>query len=316
MASDRQPRTKAGKAASSSSQLTPHTILDEGPTDITKRLSTTEKTQRLLRILSANISENKLINPVTGGNPTNFVLGIVKSTKSATRRWFWDMPVILVEADSQYIDPPRKEGKKQSPIMASYFVFGDRLPETLASDPKLSPFIHEGVYLKFELPEGGKPFYLFPVEGKITAALQRISTPPPPPIKGVSEEQKPFVNVSPLSRYCPHTIEEARRILVSHEVVGGAPLDIDRIHDSLEIVDPVKFSKEDEKTAIPLSVLTLSGGAKFHLFSYGKYPPDGEAPQGSELILSEDKYYLIMPESVAKLITSKYMAQHLIGGVI
>ncbi len=310
MASDRQPFTKAGKAASSSSQRTPHTILDEGPTDITKRLSTTEKTQRLLRVLSANISENNLINPVTGGNPTDFVLGVVKSLKSAGRRWFWDMPVVLIETDSQYIDPPRKEGKKQPPIMASYFIFGDRLPETLASDPKLSPFIHN-VYLKLELPEGGKSLYLFPVEGKISTALQRISTAPPSPIEGVAEQSKHLVDVSSLSRYLPGTPEEARRILVVHEVIGGAPLDVTNIHDSLEDVTLVQFAGEDRKTTMPFAILKLSGGASFRLYPYGKYPPKGEITQGCEVILSEEKYYLIMPDTVARELESRFMSDHL-----
>ena len=312
MASDRQPRTRAGKAASSNSQLTPHTILDEGPTDITKRLSTTEKTQRLLRVLSLNISENNLLNPVTGGNPTDFVLGVVKSMRSAGRRWFWDMPVVLIETDSsQYMDPPRKEGKKQPPIMASYFIFGDRLPETLAEDPKLSPFIHENVYLKLQPPEGGKPLYLFPVEGKISTALQRISTAPPPPIEGVAEQSKHLVDVSSLGRYLPNSPEDARRLLVVHEVVSGAPLDVNNIHDRLEDVTLIQFSGEDKKTTLPFAILKLFGGASFRLYPYGKYPPKGEVTQGCEVILSEEKYYLIMPDTVAKGLESRFMSNHL-----
>lgn len=308
--SDRQPHSKAESPASGSSQRTPHSILDEGPTDITRRLSTTEKTQRLLRVLSASISENKLINPVTGGDPTGFVLGVVKSMRSAGRRWFWDMPVVLVETDSQYIDPPRKEGKKQPPIMASYFIFGDRKPETLAEDPKLSPFIHD-VYLKLKLPEGGRPLYLFPVEGKITTVLQRISTAPPPPIEGVEEQSKHLVDVSSLGRYLPSTSTEARRILVAHEVVGGAPLDIDHIHDNLAEVILVQFGGEEKKTTIPFAILKLSGGASFRLYPYGKYPPRGEITQGCEVILSGENYYLIMPDIVAKELESRFMSNHL-----
>ena len=220
------------------------------------------------------------------------------------------MPVVLIETESQYIDLPRKEGKKQPPIMASYFIFGDRLPETLASDPKLSPFIHD-VYLKLELPEGKNPLYLFPVEGKISTVLQRISTAPPPPIEGVAEQSSHLVDVSSLGRYLPNSPEEARRILVVHEVVGGAPLDINNIHDSLEEVTLVQFTGEDKKTTIPFAILKLSGGASFRLYPYGKYPPKGETTQGCEVILSEEKYYLIMPDTVAKELESKFMSSHL-----
>ncbi|MBD3397831.1 hypothetical protein GF412_01715 [Candidatus Micrarchaeota archaeon] len=309
--SDRQPHSKAESPASGSPQRTPHSILDEGPVDITKRMSTTEKTKRLLRVLSARISENSLLNPITGGDSSRFVLGVVKSMRGAERRWFWDMPIVLIECDPQYIDPPRKEGKKQPPIMASYFVFGDRLPRTLAEDPKLAPFIHDAYLSLGPLGEGGKPFCLFPVEGKVKTVLQRISTAPPPPIEGVEEQSAHLVDISSLGRYLPDTVEGARRILLAHEAVTGAPLDIDNIHDNLADVSIIHFSGEEKKTTIPFAILKLSGGASFRLYPYGKYPPRGEVTQGCEVILSEEKYYLVMPDSVAKELESRFMSDHL-----
>jgi hypothetical protein len=119
------------------------------------------------------------------------------------------------------------------------------------------------------------------------------------------------VDVSSLGRYLPTTPAEARRILVVHEVVGGAPLDINNIHDNLEEVTIIRFTGEERKTTIPFAILKLSGGASFRLYPYGKYPPSGDVTQGCEVILSEEKYYLVMPDTIAKELESRFMSDHL-----
>ena len=312
MAPSDSQRSKPGTPASGSPGSIPNGLMDEGPVDISSRLSKKEQLQRTLRLLSPRISSNSLLNPVTGGDPSNFVLGVVKSISNVENRYFWDMPLALIETtDSQYIDPPRKDGRKQPPVMARYFLFGDRHPKTLLEDPKISGFVYD-VYLEFEpLEEGGKKLYLFPVESGISRALARISTVPPPPIEGVSERNAGLFDVSSLSVYLPSNVAQAREILLSHKVHDGAPLDLMHIHDNLEEVTTVQFTGEEKKSLIPFAVLKLSGGADFRLYSYGKTPPQGSPPMGCEIILSNDKFYLIMPGTVAHHLQNQLLSNHL-----
>ncbi len=308
--SGHHPRSGEGAPASRSTPGSSQRVLDEAPTSIAKKLTKLEKTQRTLRILSARVIQNNMLNPVTGTDPARFVLGIVSSIKHAEERLFGEVPITLINTKSaQYIDPPRKEGRKQPPLVTSNFLLGERLPGTLAQDPKISQFIHDS-YLEFEaLEEGGKPLYLFPVEAGIQGALARTIISKEPKEKLIKKED--FMDLSVLSVYLPFGLKEARDILINHEVHDGAPLDIDKIHDNLNEVTVVQFEGAQRKTSLPFAILKLEGGATFRLYPYGNYPPANLTPQGCEIISSGEKYYLVMPEIVAKQMEQQLMSKHL-----
>ncbi len=301
--SDRQPHPREDASASRNTTASPKGTLGEGPTSITKKLSRLEKTQHTLRALSSKIAHNSLLNEAKM-DPTRFVLGVVSSMSDAQERAFKDSPLTLIETKQpQYIDLPRKEGKTQSPIMSTHFIFGDKSPAVLAADSALSRFVHD-CCLEFEpLNEAGKPFFLIPAEAGILGALAKPQAPD-------YAEKEDFLDLSRFVRYLPDTPAKARDILIEHKVHEGAPLDINKIHDLLEEVTLVQFEDEQKKTSHPYSVLRLGAGATFRMYPYGACPPT-TVPQGCEVISVKEAYYLIMPEIIARQIESNLMSQHL-----
>ena len=301
--SDRQPHSREDSTDSKSTAVPPKGILGEGPTNIAKKLTKLEKTQRTLRLLSSKIAQNSLIN-ATKMDPTRFVLGVVSSMSDAQERTFKKSPITLIETKQpQYIELPKKDLRAQSPIMCSHFIFGDKPPETFARESTLSRFVHD-YCLEFEpLDEAGKAFYLIPAEAGILSALAK-------PKALESAEEEDFLDLSKFVKYLPYTPKEARNILIEHQVHEGAPLDIDKIHDLLEEVTLVHFDGEYKKTNHPFSILKLEGGATFRMYPYGKRPPTS-VPQGCEIISSNEVYYLIMPEIIARPLESQFMSQFL-----
>ncbi|MBD3390367.1 hypothetical protein GF415_05490 [Candidatus Micrarchaeota archaeon] len=296
--SDQQPRSRARSPASSNPTSPISRVIDEGASDITKNISFLEKTRRTLRLLSPNISENRLLHPVTGGDPTRFLLAVVSSMSEAEKRWSGNRELTLIRTrESLYIDPPREGRRKPSPVMAGSFLLSPIPPSSVARDKALSQFIHN-IFIEIA-QDGGKKLYLFPVENGIKGALQKF------PAGKEEQEKKEQPRLSALT---PASVSEARRVLLEHEVQGGAPLDLERIHDNLEEAVSNTF---DDDSIRPFSTLKLSGGAVFRLYPYGKYPPDAGIPEGCELILSQENYYLVMPEMVAARLSEQLLSSHL-----
>ena len=301
--SDRQSRSREDAPASGSTVASPKSVLDEGPTSITKQLTRLERTQRTLRLLSSKIAQNNLLNATRGVDPTRFVLGVVSSMSGAQKRIFQGAPITLIETNQpQYIELPRKEGRPQSPIMASFFLFGDKSPSALASDAMLSQFVHDSCLEFAPLQEGEKPRYLIPVESGIQTALAKATSNAPP-------KKEDFSDLSAFLQYLPFTLKAARAILVKPEVHDGAPLDLDKIHDLLDEGTLVQFEGEQKKTTLPFTILKLEGGAAFRLYPLGNHPPIKASPQGCETIFSGGTYYLVMPEIVARQMDHQHMSE-------
>ena len=296
--SDQQPRSRARSPASGSPPPSAR-VIDEGASDITKNLSLLEKTRRTLRLLSPNISENRLLHPVTGGDPTRFLLAVVSSMSEAEKRWSGNRELTLIRTrESLYIDPPREGRRKPSPVMAGSFLLSPIPPSSVARDKALSQFIHN-IFIEVA-QEGGRKLYLFPVENGIKGALQKF----PAGKEAQGKEEQP----APLSTLTPASVAEARRVLLDCEPQEGAPLDLDRLHDNLEEAVSNTF---DDESIRPFSLLKLSGGAAFRLYPYGKYPPEAGVPEGCELILSQENYYLVMPETVAARLSEQLLSSRL-----
>jgi|GEM_PF-2092493 len=290
---EHKPTPKTDKLTLLNSARAQKGVLDEGPKGV-RKLSRLERTQHTLRILSAKISKNNLLSDARGTiNPTQFVLNIVKSTKGVQDRLFDGEAITLIESrDTHVIEVPRDErGRLQPPIVASYFILGDKSPEALSKNAELSKYVHNCA-LEFSPLSGKKALYLIPVESGIISSLIKVESK--------ESERECLVDLSKFVRYLPSSTPEARALLLNYEVHAGAELDIDRIHDNLSEITLVTFSGGEEKTQLPFAILKLEGGATFHLYPYGESPSPDPPPQGCEIICAQNCYYLLIPELVVR----------------